>query len=427
MSQFQSNNAGVPKIIVAQLGARMNYAVSMILQRAGMLAHLYTDTYVGSGSPLHWLTKLDRVIPEVVKPTAFRRLLQRRVDGLPPEKITAFNLFGLRASHALGQITDLAMQEKAFWEYGRKFCNLLLQTEIPPADAVYCLYTAAFLLFNHEKFHNKLKILEKTSTPEILEYDLFATEYKLWPQWEPLYPDRELMQPFFELDRQEWISADLIICPSEWVAQGLEELGTPRKKVKVVPYGVDISRYRLDRQAWDGRRPLRVLFLGRVTLRKGVQYFAEALRRLNSTRVEARIVGPVTVSPEGLQQLQEVAEVVGPVIRGEVRGQYAWADLFVFPSICEGSAAVNYEALAAGLPVITTPNSGSVVRDEVDGFIIPIRDPAALAEKIDFLASHPKLLAQMSQNARKRAKEFSWEEYGKRLMAAIHSGVNIVH
>lgn len=405
--------------MVAQLGARMNYAVPVILQRAGMLAHLYTDAYVGPGSAWHWLTKLDRVIPEILQPAALRRLLQRRIEGLPPEKITAFNLFGLRYARTFGRLTDLARIEKFFWEYGRKFCNLILETEIASADAVYGFYGAAFTLFNHVKLQDKIKILEKTSTPEILEYELFSTEYNLWPQWEAPYPDREVMQPLFEFDQQEYSSADLIICASDWVAQGLERLGVQRGKIRVVPYGLDITRHYLEREPWDGRRPLRVLFLGRVTLRKGVQYFSEALRLLNSPRVEARIVGPVTVSPEARRQLQEVAEVVGPVTRAEVGRHYAWADLFVFPSICEGSAGVNYEALAAGLPVITTPNSGSVVRDGVDGFIVPIRDAAALAEKITLLASNPDMVAWMSQNAQERSIEFTWEKYGNRLVTAI--------
>ncbi|MHB9073701.1 MAG: glycosyltransferase family 4 protein [Desulfobaccales bacterium] len=397
----------------------MNYAVPVNLQRAGMLAHLYTDSYVGPGSAWHWLTKLDRVIPETWKPATFRRLLQRRMDGLPSEKITAFNLFGLRYALAFGRLTDLDALDKFFWEYGRKFCDLILQTEIPAADVVYGFYAVAFSLFNHVKLQNKIKILEKTSTPEILEYDLFSTEYNLWPQWESPYPDREVMQPLFELDRQEWESADFIFCASEFVAQGLTGLGVPKERIRVVPYGLEVARRRLERQAWDAHRPLRVLFLGRVTLRKGVQYFSEALRRLNSTRVEARIVGPVTVSPEARRQLQGVAEVVGPVTRAEVDRHYAWADLFVFPSICEGSAGVNYEALAAGLPVITTPNSGSVVRDGVDGFIVPIRDAAVLAEKIGFLASNPDMVAWMSQNAQERSKEFTWEKYGGRLVTAI--------
>ena len=79
----------------------------------------------------------------------------------------------------------------------------------------------------------------------------------------------------------------------------------------------------------------------------------------------------------------------------------------------------SYEALAAGLPVICTPNAGSVVRDGVDGFIVPIRDPDAIMEKLEILAADPKLRFEMSQNACHRAGEYSIDAYGKRLKEAL--------
>jgi len=99
--------------------------------------------------------------------------------------------------------------------------------------------------------------------------------------------------------------------------------------------------------------------------------------------------------------------------------QYAWADVFLLPTLCEGSATVCYEALAAGLPVITTPNAGSVVRDGLDGFVVPIRDPEAIAEKLEILARDRELLWWMSNKARERAREFTVEKYGERLIATL--------
>jgi glycosyltransferase involved in cell wall biosynthesis len=98
---------------------------------------------------------------------------------------------------------------------------------------------------------------------------------------------------------------------------------------------------------------------------------------------------------------------------------YAWADLFLLPSICEGSATVCYEALAAGLPVITTENAGSVVRDGIDGFIVPIRDPGAIAERLENLHRDRALLESMSRAALERAREFTVEKYAERLLSAL--------
>src|SRR5690606_13675779 len=96
---------------------------------------------------------------------------------------------------------------------------------------------------------------------------------------------------------------------------------------------------------------------------------------------------------------------------------------FLLPTLSEGSAMVCYEALAAGLPVITTPNAGSVVRDGVDGFIVPIRDGLAIAERLERLATEPGLLEQMSANALETAKEYTLDKYATRLLQALRAPV----
>jgi len=93
----------------------------------------------------------------------------------------------------------------------------------------------------------------------------------------------------------------------------------------------------------------------------------------------------------------------------------------VLPALAEGSAYVCYEALACGLPVITTPNAGSVVRDGIEGYIVPIRDADALAERIMRLAHNRPLLAEMSNRAVARAEEYVWERWSERLLGAIES------
>jgi glycosyltransferase involved in cell wall biosynthesis len=98
---------------------------------------------------------------------------------------------------------------------------------------------------------------------------------------------------------------------------------------------------------------------------------------------------------------------------------YAWADVFLLPSICEGSATGCYEALAAGLPVITTENAGSVVRDGIEGFIVPIRNASAIVERLESLQRHREVLESMSRAALERAREFTVERYGERLLAAL--------
>ncbi len=166
------------------------------------------------------------------------------------------------------------------------------------------------------------------------------------------------------------------------------------------------------------RGPLRVLTIGAVGLRKGSPYVLEAARRMRGQAV-FRMIGSGTVPPAAGAGLEGIVEFTGPIPRLEIIAQYAWADVFLLPSLCEGSATVIYEALAAGLPVITTPNSGSVVRDGIDGFVVPIRDVDAIARSVHLLHDDRARLFEMSHNARFRAQDFDLPAYGRRLCNAL--------
>jgi glycosyltransferase involved in cell wall biosynthesis len=108
------------------------------------------------------------------------------------------------------------------------------------------------------------------------------------------------------------------------------------------------------------------------------------------------------------------------VPRSRVIDEFRRADVFVLPTLCDSFALVHLEAMACGVPVITTPNCGSVVRDGVDGFVVPIRDAEAIADTIELLLADRALRERMGQNARARAREFTWERYGERLLGALN-------
>jgi glycosyltransferase involved in cell wall biosynthesis len=134
------------------------------------------------------------------------------------------------------------------------------------------------------------------------------------------------------------------------------------------------------------------------------------------------MAGSIDVPAHAQQLLRTHINLLGAVPRAEIHQQFAWADIFLLPSICEGSATACYEALSFGLPVITTANTGSVVRDGVDGFIVPIRNAEAISERIERLARDRELLAAMSKNALERASQHTVEEYGERLLCALAGG-----
>jgi glycosyltransferase involved in cell wall biosynthesis len=218
-------------------------------------------------------------------------------------------------------------------------------------------------------------------------------------------------------EAEEWALADLIVAGSDFVAQGLAECGVDRSKIRVIPYGVDPDRFASQEKLCQIDGPLRVLFVGEVGLRKGVPYLLDALQSLGPTKVQAKFAGSVALDASRIAPYRNVAEFLGPVPRADMPGLYHWAQVFVLPSIVEGSATASYEALMAGLPVVATPNTGTVVRDGVEGFIIPARDARAIERAISGYVTNPKLLQSHSGNAIAARDRISVTRYGRDLEA----------
>jgi glycosyltransferase involved in cell wall biosynthesis len=224
------------------------------------------------------------------------------------------------------------------------------------------------------------------------------------------YRDEVVAPAEFEL-------ADRVVVQSEFCRQSFIEEGFPDDRLVVLPRAVDLGEY----APGEGkeRDRFRVLFVGTACLRKGFLDLAHAWRDLALSGGELLVVGPV--HDEIVPLLKPYRE--DPTIRfvGHVRGgaarYYAQADVFVLPSIVEGSANTNYEAMAAGLPVITTLNAGSVVRDGIDGFIVPIRDPDAIKERLLLLHENWEMARAMGKSGHDRVAVSSWETYENRLIS----------
>jgi glycosyltransferase involved in cell wall biosynthesis len=303
---------------------------------------------------------------------------------------------------------------------GREFCRRILRCGLGDGQAVYTFNSAGLEVLTHARARGLLTVVEQTSAPAGIEDILLQVEQADHPAWESPRGDDSYRDEFQERERMEWEKADSIICGSEFVRDGIRASGGPVERCCIVPYGtrpIAVAPCR----SFD-RGPLRVLTVGTVRLHKGAPYVLAAARSLKG-RVEFRMVGHIGVTRCARALLSRHVTLLGAVPQSEIQQHYEWADVFLLPSICEGSAAVCYEALATGLPVVTTPNAGSVVRDGTDGFIVPIRDAEAIVQKLELLVRDRKMLAWMSANAAARSGEFTLEKYGERLMGAVISAV----
>ena len=401
-------------VLVAQLGARRHYAVPRILEAAGMLEGLYTD-FVASKSAwkalaaLAWCNGL------------LARMAARVPEGIPARKVTHWPRFAFEYNLRQRRAGSRAELTTVHLWAGREFCRWIIRHGLGNAAGVYTFNSAGLELLEHARSRGLFCVMDQTSAPAEVEDRLLAEVHSLFPDWEEPHNRDPRREEFAARERAEWMCADLILCGSEFVREGIKSSGGPLGRCLVVPYGFAVPSPAIPKTGTGS--PLRVLMAGAVRVQKGAPYVLQAAR-LTKGLAHFRWVGRVALLEKAVANMRMYLDLVGGVPRPQMAEHYHWADVFLLPSICEGSATVCYEALAAGLPVITTPNAGSVVRDGVDGFIVPIRDAEAIAEKLELLTRDRELLHWMSANALARSREFTLEKYGERLITAISTAGN---
>lgn len=223
--------------------------------------------------------------------------------------------------------------------------------------------------------------------------------------------------PFVERELREYEAADLLVVPSSFVADTFVRRGVPRTKLFVNPYGASLDRF--TRVADPDPARFTVLSVGGARLRKGFGDLLDAFARLSHPGKRLVVVGDVLPEVKPLLAAYASDDVIlhGPVPHARLNELYSRADVLVLPSLEEGLALVQAEALACGCPVIATPNAGAedLFEDGVQGFIVAPRDPAAIARRLQQLADTPDLGPTLGAAGRERIKRIGgWDNYSDR-------------
>lgn len=254
--------------------------------------------------------------------------------------------------------------------------------------------------------------------PARYEEDLVFQEVAKWPGWQKA-PGR-IPQEYYDRLGAEWAAADLVLVNSRWSKQALIAQGVPAKKLVVTPVAFEPSSPVVVKRRNDGDEPLAVLWLGTVNLRKGIQYLIAAAQTLANENVRFIVAGPLAISEDALKTAPANMTFLGQVNRADAEDCYRNADVFVLPTISDGFAITQIEAMAQGLPVITTPNCGEVVEHGIDGVIVPAADSANLASAIYKLERDRALLRDMSYFASRKAQTFHLPRQADEIEFAIN-------
>jgi len=306
---------------------------------------------------------------------------------------------------------------------GKRFATSVGRKGFGSADTVIAFSSAALETFEVARAHGVVTVLDHATAQRDLEMAAVAKEEERFPGWaaEPALRDPDL-DAYAERQCLERGLADRILCGSSFVATALANDGkTDPSKLRVLPLGIAPNPDNTNHGLTRTRDELHVLFVGNEGLRKGLGYLLEAVGQLKSRRVRLRVAGNPGYSETGMSELRKHCEDCRSVPRDDMRRLYQWADVLVLPSISDTFGMVILEAMAAGLAVIASPASGGpdVIRDGLDGWIVPLRDSAAIADKLERLATNRDLAVEMGNSGRKRVAAFGVDAYRDRLLGAI--------
>ena len=237
----------------------------------------------------------------------------------------------------------------------------------------------------------------------------------------------EISKKTIEREIKEYHASDLISVPSSFVYKSFLKNGIDQKKLFLNPYGVNLKRFYPLSKINDGN--FNVLYIGALSIRKGIFYLLEAFKKLKFKNKKLILIGPIdsNIKVKVLKYLSDEIKYLSVIENTKLNKYYSIADVMVQPSIEEGLSLVMAEALACGCPVIATENTGAedLFTNNKEGFIIKARSIDQILDKMQLLADNKLLQKEMSNHAILNTKKIGgWNDYGNKWHEKLKSIVN---
>ena len=373
-------NIEAPRVVLTTHGRFHSFDLAEQLQRVGFLKAIYTPY------PKFKLRNTD-VDPRLIRSFPFFTALQRLVAGRP--------------------VPAIVKQKLQY--YGGPAIDLYAKLTRPDCNLVMALSGGGLESGRDVQRRGGRYICDRGSTHLRYQMQLLGEEYE-----RAGIPFMPVLEETILREEAEYEAADAITVPSRFALESFVASGIDRTKLHKIPYGVDLRRFTPTAPRDPG---FRILFVGQLGVRKGIGYLLEAFRRADLPGAKLILAGPRNAETEillGKESLDDV-ELVGVLNREQVAIEMSRASVMVIPSIEEGLAMVQGQALACGCPVIATTNSGAedLFSHGVEGLIVPIRDPDAIASALTKLREDRALCEAMTIAARRRAEQIGgWDQYG---------------
>jgi starch synthase len=390
------------KALLAHPGTQYSAQLARQLYRHNCLYRFWTSFALAQHSPV------ERMLSMLPRPPKW--LGNRFIAGLPSEKIRTIPHLELTALLRLKLGTEMQI---ALHDRNERFQRTIPQSELQSSDIVIGFDTSSNILIDRAVSIERPFVLDQTIAHPRSKNRVYDSIRRQFPDWSA---DLEIRaEAVSAAENAEHAKATQIVVASSFTKATLIEHGVSADKIALNPYGVDLGRFSLRLRPHE-RRPFRFLFAGLVSARKGIPLLLESWKTLAPKNAELWIVGPVSPTAPSTWLDGAGINFLGKVSNIELAGIMAESDVFVFPSYFEGFALVLLEAMASGLPVITTTATAGpdIMTPGEDGWIIEPGNLDTLIKAMRFCLENRDRVTEMGRNARRTAERFSWDAYGDR-------------
>lgn len=401
-------------VIVANPGSHHLWRTALALQKAGFLKYYLTSILYRENKFPYFFIKL---LPSKIKNKLREKFKNRSYEELDARRVKTFGFY--EWLYALTKF--LKNHNLSFYFIEKRNTRISKKAGVisQQGGVLWSGMDSSEMAFAAAKKKGVICVLDQFIGHPLNLNKILEEEIQLHPHLKNVCKDiipKERVKKILK----EMEMADYIVAGSEFAHDTLKEHNIPKQKIETIPYGVDTAHFTPGTRRFAYGDTINLLFVGNISVRKGCHYLLEAVKQLKKEGVKLKLVMIGTMEDKFFREKYgEYFEWISWANRNELPTYFQRADIYVYPSLFEGSALSIYEALASGLPVITTPNSGSIVENNKEGFIVPIRDVAAIKEKMRLLYDNPPMLHTMSLAARKKTEIYTWDTYQEEVIHFI--------
>ena len=413
-------------ILISHSGKQHSYQVAKAMHHLGVLDTFYTSSYVRSKGLQSFFEK-----------TQNNYFTRRFVTGLSGTMVDANWRFELKEILFRKLYGKSGKTQNAVYNRDVQFDAYVARQIEKRAQQKGDLKDMVFWGFQGS-CHNSLIAAKKAGMITVVELAtahvtaakrILGEEQTLQPEWADSIDNLHFPKAYEQRLIAEPHLADFVVAASEFTKSTLREVGIPEAQILYLPLGVDVAEVE-PKQKVVYKKPIKLLYAGTITQRKGIKYLLEAIKPYDKSLIELHLYGHIQGSGDAFKAYAANVFYHGPVSQKELFALYKNFDYLVLPSIFEGFGLVIVEAMAAGLPVITTKHTyGAELINHLDnGFLVEIRSVSALRKVFDeILQIDAEFYEELSLKAKSAIKSLTWQSYTSRLEKLLASQTFLRH